>query len=151
MKLKIMLLFIFCITLNAKSQISINSAGGDETSFENSFSYSVGQITYSTFTDGTLTFNEGIQVNLPIIISNINKNDYQIDCFVTLEFNNIVLNLTDLSLNLIYCLYDINGKIIEQNQIVNNKTNIKIQNNNLYFISIIYSNKVLKTFKIIKT
>jgi hypothetical protein len=56
------------------------------------------------------------------------------------------------ALKLTYKLYDIGGKLILQNNVLNLETIISMKTlaSSTYFLSVMQSNKELKTFKIIK-
>ena len=54
--------------------------------------------------------------------------------------------------NIMYQLYDINGKLVENKKIKDNETSINMSNlvPATYFLKVMESNKELKIFKIIK-
>jgi hypothetical protein len=66
--------------------------------------------------------------------------------FIKLKIENCELQ------NLRYQLYDINARLLQDNKIVGNETNIVMSNlmSATYFLKVTDNNKVIKTFKIIK-
>ena len=69
----------------------------------------------------------------------------------TIDF--LILNVGNYKIqNLLFELYDINGKKLENKKLENNETTISMENiaSGIYFLKVIESNNELKTFKIIK-
>jgi hypothetical protein len=156
--------FILCALLlsglgmtGLQAQESINTTGTNASGSGGTVSYSVGQITYDTHvgTNGSVTqgvqqpyeistvsaIEEAIGVNLTVTAYPNPANDY-----LTLEVKDLELSA------LVFQLYDINGKLLQNKKITANLTNIAISNllPATYFVKVIQENKEVKSFKIIK-
>ena len=119
-------------------------------------SYSVGQVVYTTNTGANGSVAQGVQQVYDISTSSGNKiTDIILEMSVypnptkdnlTLKFDNNKYS------GLSYQLFDINGKIINQNKLIENNTTIKMRDlpNSIYFLKVIKNNTPIKSFKIIK-
>lgn len=152
---KIIIVSILSLT-GVQAQQSINSSGGKGTGTGGSFSYTVGQIDYVTATGTNGSISQGVQQ--PFEFFTLGNNDYpnmllQSVVYLNPTTENINLTVSSYSLeNLEFELYDISGKIILNQKITTNETEISMENlsSGNYFIVVNENNKKLKTFKIIK-
>lgn len=153
-------LIIGCFALsiaNCLAQESVNSSGGSLTGVNGTASYSVGQVVYMTYTGSNGSVSEGVQQ--PYEISEVlGTEDFSglikdLRIYPNPTVNDLTLNLTnenDLILN--FQILDVNGKVIKNEKILGNETNISVSSlpAAIYFLKIINQNKEVKTFKIIK-
>ena len=140
------------------AQETIPAAGSDITGTNGSVSYTVGQMLYSTHSANNVgSVAHGVQQPYEIsVISEIpDINGSLLQCLV---YPNPTADIITLkaesyeSKEMYYKLFDINGKTIEFNQIIDLETtiNLKELKSSTYYLGIINNQKELKTFKIIK-
>lgn len=69
----------------------------------------------------------------------------------TTDYLKLSVNEFDFS-NLSYQLYDIHGRLLQNEKITDNQTSIVVNNlvSATYFVKVIQNNREIKTFKIIK-
>ncbi len=154
----VLLLGLGLIVLQA--QESVNITGGNASGSGGSASYSVGQIVYTTNTGTNGTVAKGVQqpyeisvvtgleeakgINLSVIAYPNPTTDY-----LTLEVDSsTTLSIQSMS----YQLYDIDGKLLQNEKITGTQTSIVMSNlgSATYFVKVVQGNKEVKTFKIIK-
>jgi hypothetical protein len=157
-------LLTFTYSLSTVSaQTSINATGSNASGSGGSTSYSVGQVIYTTHSGTNGSIAEGVQqpyeisiitgfeeaqgINLSVSVYPNPTTDY-----LTLNIDNSVKTNHDLS-QLSYQLYDVNGKLLQNEKITGNQASIVMSNlvPATYFVKVIQGNKEVKTFKIIKT
>ena len=143
--------------IGLQAQESRNTTGGIASGDEGSVSYSVGQIVYQTHTGVYGSIAEGMQQPYEISIVTSIVSAKGIKLSVTAYPNPTIDNLTiemhdNIISNLYFLLFDINGKLLQNNKIASKQESI-IMNNlvpGIYFMKVIQDNRELKTFKIIK-
>ena len=153
---KIIALIIFgCSIISIQAQQTTVSAGGDASGIGGTFSYSIGQVVY-TYNYGTdVIVAQGVQQ--PFEISILGLDNYHIN-LVMQTFPNptkdyLVLNVHALDLsNMIFQLYDVNGRLIETRTMFSPIETICMMNlpSSVYVLKVINNNKEVKSFKIIK-
>jgi hypothetical protein len=150
---------MLCIPFNTKAQEAITASGGSFTEDAGSFSFSIGQVVYTTVTgiNGIVPLGvqqpykfrmePGIEIDkLPTLNCLVYPNPT--NNFLTLKIENMI----DFSLSaLSFQLFDIEGSLIEKKKITSNETKIPMMNlvPSVYQLVVIYNNEV-KTFQIIK-
>ena len=153
---KIIALIIFgCSIISIQAQQTTVSAGGDASGIGGTFSYSIGQVVY-TYNYGTdVIMAQGVQQ--PFEISILGLDNYQINLVMQTYPNPtkdyLVLNVHALDLsNMIFQLYDVNGRLIETRTMFNPIETICMMNlpSSVYVLKVINNNKEVKSFKIIK-
>ena len=140
------------------AQEAIPASGGDSTGSGGSVSYSYGQVVYFTNTGTNGSVIEGVQQPYEIsIVTGIQQaRDITLFCTVYPNPANDLLTL-EVEIadneNLFYQLYEIKGKLLVSKRLIDNKTTISMANlaPAAYFLKITDNQKVVKTFKIIKT
>ena len=131
----------------------IGIAGNTATSGNTQLTWTIGEpiVTTATNTSNLLTqgFNQGTLIITAI--DELKNLSVSIQPNPTSDFAIIKLDDQNLS-NAQYTLTDINGKVIQQNKIVNTQTSVSFQDlaNATYFIQVITNNQKAKTFKVIK-
>jgi hypothetical protein len=153
---KIIALIIFGFSITSiQAQQTTASAGGDASGIGGTFSYSIGQVVY-TYNYGTdLIVAQGVQQ--PFEISTLGLDNYQINLVMqtypipTKDYLVLNVHTIDLS-NIIFQLYDVNGKLIETRTIFNPIETICMVNlpSSVYFLKVTHNSKEVKSFKIIK-
>lgn len=136
------------------SQESINASGANASGVNGNVSYSVGQVVYSSYSgDGFV--NEGIQFPFEITVLDTDNHseENQILLFPNPTSSMINLKINSLmSEELRFVLYDMNGRILEENRISQNEIQIPMgkYSKSIFFIEIRDKERKLKSFKIIK-
>ncbi len=163
-KLKVIVMAtLFTFAFSAVSaQESVNATGGNASGSVCSVSYSVGQVVYTTNTGTSGSVAQGVQqlyeisvvtaieeakgINLSVSAYPNPTTDY-----LTLSISDNIQTSHDLS-QLSSQLYDMSGKLLQNERITGNQTSIVMSNlvPANYFVKVIQSDKELKTFKIIK-
>ncbi|HSH67963.1 MAG TPA: T9SS type A sorting domain-containing protein [Bacteroidia bacterium] len=141
----------------AEAQEASTASGGDASGSGGSVSYSVGQLVYTAHSGTNGSVAEGVQQPFEIsVVTSLNdEQNKNLSLFVypnpTTE--SVTLKVNDIDKNeLVYQLFDMNGKEIKSEKINTSETNISMKNvpSAVYFIKVITNNKVIKMFKIIK-
>jgi len=139
------------------AQESVNATGGNASGSGGSVSYSVGQGVYKTHTGTSGSVAEGVQQPYEISVVTGIEEAKGIKLTVsaypnpTTDYLTLTINEFETS-NLLYQLYDMQGKLLESKKIDGNQTSIVMSNfvPAAYFLKVIQNNKEVKTFKIIK-
>ena len=140
-----------------QAQTSVNATDGDVSGSGGSVSYSVGQVVYTTHTGTSGSVAEGVQQPYEISVVTGLEEAQSINLSVTAYPNPttdyLTLRIDEFEIsNLSFQLYDMNGKLLQNEKITGNQTSIVMSNLVVatYFVKIIQGNKEIKTFKIIK-
>jgi len=157
-KLKLGMLFLLYLGLTGiYAQESINATGGNALGSGGSVSYSIGQIVYQTNSDAIGSVAEGVQQPFEISIITSTEEAKNINLMVTAYPNPstdyLILHIDGFDIsNLSYHLYDMQGKLLHNEHIVDNSTMVSVNSLKpaIYFIKVYQKNKEVKTFKIIK-
>jgi len=140
-----------------QAQTSVNATGSNASGSGGSASYSVGQVVYTTNTGTNGSVSEGVQQPFEISVVTGLEEAKGINLSVTAYPNPttdyLTLSIADFDASkLSYQLYDMNGKLLQNEKITGNQTSIVMSNlvPATYFVKVIQGNKEVKTFKIIK-
>ena len=140
-----------------QAQTSVNATDGDVSGSGGSVSYSVGQVVYTTHTGTSGSVAEGVQQPYEISVVTGLEEAQSINLSVTAYPNPttdyLTLRIDEFEIsNLSFQLYDMNGKLLQNEKITGNQTSIVMSNlvPATYFVKVIQGNKEFKTFKIIK-
>ena len=143
-----------------QAQESINTTGGNASGSGGSVSYSVGQIVYTTSTGTNGSVANGVQQPFEIsVVTGLEEAKgimLSLTAYPNPTTDYITLSIdasTKLSIqSMSYQLYDMQGKLIQNEKITGKQTNIVMSNllPATYFVKVVQKNKELKTFKIIK-
>ncbi len=151
-------LVIFAFSLSTvTAQESVNATGGNASGGGGSASYSVGQVVYTTNTGTNGSVAQGVQQPFEISVVTAIEEAKGINLWVsaypnpTTDYLTLEVKEFDLT-NLGFQLYDINGKLLQNEKIFDNQTSIDMRNlvPASYFVKVIQENKEIKTFKIVK-
>lgn len=139
------------------AQESFNTAGNIASGSGGSVSYSVGQLAYTSNTGTSGSASNGVQQAFEVSGLTLLEEFIDINLSVTTYPNPVTdhLILTVENPNLLtlnFQLFDLRGKLIQSDEIINDQTNVSMNNlaPAVYFLNIIQGNKEVRTFKIIK-
>ena len=140
------------------AQEAILATGGEASGSGGSVSYSVGQVLYTTNTGTNGSVAEGVQqpYEISVVVGIEQAKDINLICTAypnpTTDLLTLEVEIADNE-NLFYQLYEIKGKLLVSKRLIDNKTTISMANlaPAAYFLKITDNQKVVKTFKIIKT
>jgi len=140
-----------------QAQESVNATGGNASGSGGSVSYSVGQVVYTTNTGTTGSVAQGVQQPYEISVVTAIEEAKGINLSVTAYPNPttdyLTLRIDEFEIsNLSFQLYDMNGKLLQNEKITGNQTSIVMSNlvPSTYFVKVINGNQSIKEFKIIK-
>jgi Secretion system C-terminal sorting domain len=139
------------------SQSSMNAGGISFSGADGSISFSCGQILFHTFQDLDFYVAEGVQQPFEISVVNGMAEPTE-EKFVLLAYPNPVANEMLLEIqyisfsNLKFVIFDASGNRVLQQKISQNITLINMGQfaAGAYYIQVIYNQKILKNFKLIK-
>jgi len=150
-------LILFLGTAIITAQEVVPASGGNATGDGGSASYSVGQMVYTVYSGSNGSVAQGVQQ--PYEISVVTSTEEFADIILNISaYPNPAKDILVLSIgesdkeNLSYQLFDQQGKIISDANILNNETSIDMKNllPANYLLRVNYQGKEVKTFKIIK-
>lgn len=132
------------------------SAGGNANGTTGSLSYSIGQVAYTNQVGSNGSVNQGVQQAFEIFTLGTDEFP-EIKLTMTLYPNPTASKINLLIPNyaserISWQLIDTNGRIIQSQEIMQNETQISMENlaSAVYLLQVSAENKLLKTFKIIK-
>lgn len=149
------IVFLFGISSTFAQQNPI-STGGHVSGSSGSVAYTVGQVCYTTATGSNASMAQGVQQ--PYEIQTVlGTENFNINLLMTV-YPNPTANFLSLEIknynfeNLQYQLFEQNGRLITTHNINSNTTTILMQQypSAIYFLKVMYKNREVKTFKIIK-
>jgi len=155
--LKLSLLFLLGLGLTEiNAQVAVAAAGGNAAGSGGVAGYTVGQVAYTAYTSTAGSVAQGVQQAFDFSTLGIENNliNLALIAFPNPTTNTLTLKVKDYSLdNMYYQLYDLQGRLLIQNKLTHLTTNIPTEYlaPAVYFMKVIKENKLLKTFKIIKT
>ncbi len=158
MKKLLIIITIMLLFVGLHAQESTTASGGEASGDGGTVSYSVGQVVYGTHSGTTGSVSDGIQqaYEISVIIgleeTGINLN---ISAFPNPTTDYLILKIADdahQESRFTITLYDLNGRVIEQQVVVSNETAIDMASLNAatYILKVNNENQEVKTFKIIK-
>ncbi len=157
-KLKLSAVLLLGLGLTGlQAQESINATGSNASGSGGSASYSVGQVVYTTSTGANGTVAQGVQQ--PFEISEVSGLEeakgisLSVSAYPNPTTDFLTLEVKDFELsNLHFQLFDMNGKLLQNEKITGNQTSIVMSNlvTATYFVKVVKGNRDVKTFKIIK-
>ena len=156
-KILIVLLLVCFSQLMIRGQSTLPATGGNASGSGGSVSFTVGQMTYNTYSGTTGSVVQGVQQPYEIsVVTAIEKTEN-----ITLGFKvhpnptagqiTLTIILSD-NANYRFRLYDLNGTLIQDKIIGSDETEIDMQNLSpaIYFLEVMQDNLQVKVFKIIK-
>jgi hypothetical protein len=147
------LMIFYRMTFFAQQLEVISSSGGFLSNSNGSISFTLGECVTNTYNSPNLILTQGFQQ--PFVISSdirdLMNPGIEMDVFPNPVKEDIILKVKDPR-GLSYILYDMNGVILDQNDINKNETAISFENlvPAGYIIKVLRNKEEMKTFKIIK-
>jgi hypothetical protein len=143
--------------LSLHAQETVPATGGMASGSGGTVSYSVGQLTWNTFTGVTGSSAQGVQQPYEIsVVTGIGNIDgITLKCTVfpnpTKGLIKLLIESTDLK-NFSFQLTEINGKLIQDKKVESRETGISMDNlvSGIYFLKVAYKKSEIKVFKIVK-
>src|SRR4030042_5240439 len=157
-KIECLLIILGCCGLCLAQQV-VSTAGSHSGNATVQLSWTIGEPVISTFSNGSNILTQGMHQSKLLIdaIEEIELLGLKILAFPnpTNEFVNLQVHqlLTDQPWKeFSFVLYDMNGKVLMQKQIVSTETVIQMNNyvSSTYFLKVLVNNHEVKTFKIVK-
>lgn len=140
-----------------QAQESINVTGRNASGSGGSSNYSVGQVVYQTHIGTNGSVAEGVQQPFEIsVVTGIEEAkiiNLSVSAYPNPTSDYLILSIDEFDVsNLSYLLYDIDGKLLQNEKIARKETNIVMNNlvSAIYIVKIIQGYKEVKTFKITK-
>lgn len=157
-RLKLSVILLMCLGLTSlHGQVTIPSSGGNSVGSGGSISYTVGQVFYSTITSTTASSAQGVQqpfeISVVTEIEEVASIHLSAVAYPNPTRDYLTLSVDDYNFsNLSYHLYDMQGKLLQSENISVNKISIAMHNRvaGTYFLKVLQSKQSVKTFKIIK-
>jgi hypothetical protein len=152
-KLSVLLLGI---GMTVQAQQATTTSGGDASGSGGTANFSVGQVVYTANTNASGTVSQGVQQAFEIFTLSIKETELNISlkAFPNPTLNNLTLQISDYkNEKLSYQLYDIQGRLLNNGQIVAQQTNIEMTSlpTAIYFINVVnQENQKVQSFKIVK-
>ena len=150
-------LLIICWFSICYSQQAVTTAGGEATGSGGTVSYTIGQVSYNTNTANEGTVSQGVQQPYEIFDIGTSADEYGINLELSVypnpASNYLMLKVINIrSGKLIYQLFDADGKVLENKEIVDAETTIQMDELSpaIYFLKVSDNDKEVKTFKIVK-
>jgi len=139
------------------AQQAITATGGNASGNGGSVSFTIGQVVYTINTGTNGSTAQGVQqpyeISVVTGLEETNGTNFICSAYPNPAANYILLKIENYKTeNLTYQLYDNIGRLLQNNRVQGNVTNIDMCNMVIatYFLKVIESNNVLKIFKIVK-
>ncbi len=155
-RIKLIILFVFGFVFLAQAQQTIPAAGSEASGSGGSVSYTIGQLVYTTNTGANNSLAQGVQQVYEISTLGVDDiNEIKLDYLVypNPTIDKLTLKIQNFNNeNLSYQIYDINGRILKMEKLMNNATSISMRYlpSAIYFLRVSSGQQPLKTFKIMK-
>ena len=157
-KLKLSAVLLLGLGLTGlQAQESVNTSGGNASGSGGSASYSVGQVAYQTHTGTSGSVAEGVQQPYEIsVVAGLEEAkgiNLSVSAYPNPSSDYLTLSISEFDIsNLSYQLYDMQGKLLQNEEITGNETRIVMSNlaPATYFVRVISGSQPIKEFKIIK-
>ncbi|MBN2819885.1 MAG: T9SS type A sorting domain-containing protein [Bacteroidales bacterium] len=149
-------LMLNLLQTSLSAQVAVVASGGVAKG-DGSISYSVGQTFYTTSKGSNGSETKGIQqpYEISVIMELEKSKEMKLNIVVwpnpVIDELALIVEEPEIS-NLSYQLYNIEGKLLNEENINNNRTNIIMNKHpkSMYFIKVFCGKKEIKVFKIIK-
>lgn len=146
---------IFPFILNG--QYTFITGGGNASELSGSVSFSIGQMTYTSFNDSNGTLHQGVQQPYELLILlDLDQNDFfsrEYIVYPNPSIDIVHLKIEDwYKLDLHYLLLDDSGKMINFQKIETEDTSISVKNlaSTTYLLKILEKDQEIKSYKIVK-
>ena len=140
-----------------QAQNAIPASGGNASGSGGTASYTTGQVVYTSHTGTNGSAAQGVQqpYEISVITAIEEAKDISLEIMIypnpATDFIKLKIKNYEVQ-NLSYQLYDINGRLLQDNKIIAEETNIVMSNylSATYYLKVTDNIKLIKTFKIIK-
>jgi hypothetical protein len=136
------------------SQSAVISCGGQAFSGSGKVDYTIGQVSYTNFTSGSVKITEGVQQPYEILISAIeNSADFELPVVFPNPANDkIIISFKNISQAMYFELTDITGQICVRGEMNAPSTELSLNElyGNIFFLKVFINNKSFTTYKLIK-
>lgn len=153
LKLTIMLFIPFSLF----AQETVTTAGGDAFGGGGTVAYSVGQLVYTTNTGTSGSIAQGVQqpyeISIVTGVDNVPEIQIELTAYPNPTKDNLTLRIEDDSFSVLsFELYDLQGNLLQSNQLTGNSATIKMEHLSraTYFLRVNNNKSLIKTFQIIK-
>ncbi|BDD05176.1 T9SS type A sorting domain-containing protein [Aureibacter tunicatorum] len=150
-KIKLILLLLFA-TISVKAQEVISSQGGSYSNANANMDFTIGEAIIEMGTDGVYDITQGFhQTVWAVTVLRNDLPDYEVSVYPNPTSD--ILNIkTSKFRNVTYNLYDLEGRLILQNELEDNLTTIEVRDliSGSYLLTLRDGKQSLKTFKLIK-
>ena len=150
--MKTLLLILLLVPMISFGQEVVSTRGGSYTNSNGSIDFTIGEVIINTGTDGTNDLTQGFhQTNWKF--SGIENHTPSYEAVIFPNPTEESLNIkTSTYENVVYTLYDAQGKLVMQNELVEEQTSLQVSHLAPGKYSLVLNNKTekLKTFKLIK-
>ena len=161
MKCNLLLNFILIISFvsytNLNAQVILNTTGGNTIANEGEVSFTIGQIFFYSSIGQNGSIIQGAQqpyeISVITSINDIKPIDLYVHVFPNPTEDYLILKIDDDQLNIYYYqLFDVNGKLLESEKILNVETKISMRQfvSATYIVRVLIGENTIKTYKIIK-
>lgn len=145
-----------CSTLVGYSQQNTVASGGDASGAGGTVSYTVGQIDYEALSSASGTVTQGVQQPFEIFAVGLTELGYNISAslYPNPTVNSVILSVDawDTYKDAAFQLTDEQGRIVRKGEVKAEETTIQVSDlaNACYYLNILVSDKLVKSFKLIK-
>jgi hypothetical protein len=155
MKAKFLLLLMICCCTWVSAQQVVATAGRTLSNYSGTVSFTIGEGVAQTFTNGEKALTQGFQQGSITVslVSEVRDLGYAITVFPNPASDFLKLDIDKENLEgFQYLLFDLTGKLINQQMIQNTITDIPVMHlkSGSYIVRVKSGSMDLKTFKIIK-
>jgi hypothetical protein len=150
----IIILLICALHVQGQQQV-VSSAGNFYSNTSGSISWTLGEIAIETLTTANNILTQGFQQSRLTVtgIDDLPVLDFEIVVFPNPASDHLIIRTDkEQHKNLHYQLYDLSGKIILQNKILETETKIPVNHLKpaVYLLRIIEGNRQMRAFKVVK-
>ncbi|TDD93610.1 T9SS type A sorting domain-containing protein [Flavobacterium cellulosilyticum] len=142
---------------------TFNTTGNDATGNSGSITYSIGQVFYTYIGVSVYNVAQGVQQQGSEVVSGVSLSTPEISeaskteifIFPNPTTDYVTINMKGFEFGNVqgsYQLYDNQGRLLKQNTINQNETQVNLTDlsSSLYLLQVVDTNKISKTFKILK-
>jgi hypothetical protein len=157
MKVLLIIPFLICCMQMLQAQQATTASGGNLTGSSGTISYTLGLVCYENNTNTNGSITQGVQQPFEILLIGDPGNDNAVplcSVFPNPVSELVTVRFTDLNTkNLVIRLFDCDSKLLKQIKITSDETPVSFQAfaSGTYVLEVIDSQKVIRSFKIIKT
>jgi Secretion system C-terminal sorting domain len=145
-----------CSTLVGYSQQNTVASGGDASGAGGTVSYTIGQIDYEALSSASGTVTQGVQQPFEIFAVGLDELGYSISAslYPNPTVNSVILTVDawDTYSDAAFQLTDEQGRIVRLGEVKAQETTIQVSDlaNACYYLNIVVSDRLVKSFKLIK-